>query len=120
MNPYAPPSEDTTPSIAKPNELWMIRTRVKLFVSFAFASLLLTFGFLYVCLALFLGDIGPLKSAIAHRNIIAFVGIGLLAQCLLSTIAFNRKLAGGIVVGNCVVLGIQLFLVYALICRLLL
>ena len=75
----------------------------------------LTLGFFHAFFIVCFGDTEPLGTEIAHRYIIAIVGIGLPIQCLLSAIALNRRL-GWVTVGfNCVILGVQLFYVFELI-----
>ena len=115
MNPYAPPAEGSTTGIAERGDRWPIQTRLRLFVGFAFASLILNFGFFHAPFIIYGGDLQPFGFEIAHRYIFTFVGIGLPVQCLFSAIAFNRRMAWAMLVCDCVVLAMQLFFVYELI-----
>ena len=115
MNPYTPTARD--PSLGTSNSVhrWPLRTRLRLFIGFALASLVLTFGFFHAFLTVYLRNPAPLGTEVAHRYIMAIIGIGLLVQCLLSAFAFSRRLGWTMIMCNCFVLGVQLLCVYGII-----
>jgi hypothetical protein len=115
MNPYTPPAGEPSFGTSKPVIRWPLRKRLRLFIGFAFTSLVLTFGLFHAFFIVYLGDPEPLGTDVAHRYIMAIIGIGLPIQCLLSAFAFSRRLGWTMVICNCFVLGVQLLCVYGII-----
>lgn len=115
MKPYSPPAGDSSPGTLEPGFRWALRTRLKLFIRFACASLVLTFGLFHAFFIICFGDPEPLGTQVVHRYLMAIIGLGLPIQVLLSAFALSHRLGWTMVIGNYFVLGLQFVCVCGII-----